>query len=172
MAQPTLHPDSTFHRLQEPQDPRNLHGPCHAVPTESPGCSPFHCNLSAWLSASLPSLLSISYLCFPLPSPQSSSLFLGFHLKEERAKNPVPGSSAGVQGKALTLTHTQGPSWLLMTPLHPWSRAAGKAQLSELCFHKVMEEIKRPKWNFQELTRKKRNEIKCAWSYPVDHLEG
>lgn len=169
LAQPILHPDSTFHHLQEPQDPRNLHAPCHGVPTESLGC------LQRALAALLSTATSLfhfqppfplcfpfptSSLCFPLPSPQSGCLFLGFHLKQERDKSaskPCPRHCCrmwGLQGTSHTHTHT-GPSWLLMALLHPWNRAAGKAQLWELCFHKVMEEIKETQLELSRADEKK-----------------
>lgn len=163
LAQPTLHPDSTFHHLQEPQDPGNLHAPCHGVPTESLGCPPFHCNLSVPFSASLPSLLSISCL-FPLFPTAISSIWLSvprlsFKAGESQECLKIL-SQALLQdvGLARYITHTHtntGPSWLLMALLHPWNRAAGKAQLWELCFHKVMEEIKETQLELSRADEKK-----------------
>lgn len=130
-------------------------------------------SLSLIFSLSSLSAFPFLPLFVPLPSPQSSCLFLGFHLKWERAKNPVPGTSAGRGACKAKHTDTHSPSWLLKTLLHPWDRAAGKAQLSELCFHKVMEGIKRPNWNFQELMRKKKKkELSVPGVTPLDHLEG
>lgn len=42
-----------------------------------------------------------------------------------------------------------------MALLHPWNRAAGKAQLWELCFHKVMEEIKETQLELSRADEKK-----------------
>lgn len=116
---------------------------------------------SVRFSASLPSLLSISYL-FPLFPTAISSMWLSVPRLSFKAGESQECLKILCQallqdvGLARHITHTHmGPSWLLMALLHPWNRAAGKAQLWELCFHKVMEEIKETQLELSRADEKK-----------------
>lgn len=72
-----------------------------------------------------------SSLCFPLPSPQSGCLFLGFHLKQERAKSASKSCPRhccrmwGLQGTSHT--HTHGLQLAANGPAAPLEQSCGES---------------------------------------------